>query len=64
MVTEDIIGMKLDKEQSEHRFESVSYILDLYKGKLIEKLQGKLKGCYSTRAGWCCPQGVCENFER
>ena len=43
MVSEDMIRMKLEKEQSEHRFESVSYILDLYKGKLIEKLQGKRK---------------------
>ena len=43
MVSEDFIRVMLDREQCEHRFESVSYILDLYKGKLIEKLQGKRK---------------------
>ena len=43
MVSGDFLRVVLDKEQCEHRFESVSYILDLYKGKLIEKLQGKRK---------------------
>ena len=43
MVSEDFSTVKLNREQSDHRFESVSYILDLYKGKLIEKLQGKRK---------------------